>query len=250
MAKCRGTTTIEGLEYGSKGIQEAQRLDPSKDAPSMQFVQRRTDAVLAGKELLLGSQVPAGVARIAAAVLESALHVVTTADWALLRRITADMGIANAKDDPTNPVPVSGWGSSVFSEENVQQLRAARERLHRKTSETAWSVGQRVQARTGSISSDEDLKAKYFDFFVELCDTMVPANDQHDFANAFAEHLGVASTDGASRTDLLQRLKQYLESDLPSDFRPDRKVSGGSEAKTRQQVRELFFGSSVVMSKL
>merc|ERR1712137_392785 len=53
MAKMRGTTNIERLEYaqGPKKVvmEEAKLLDPTKDAPSMQFPWLRTEAVRAGK---------------------------------------------------------------------------------------------------------------------------------------------------------------------------------------------------------
>jgi hypothetical protein len=141
----------------------------------------------------------------------------------------------------------------VFADETVLCLDAACGRIHREVAAVARNVGEHVQARGGSIAGDEDLKSRYFDFFVALCDTLVTAEDQQAFARAFAEHLlpeGLQNEGREMRREMLQRLKRHLESDVPSNFTADRSCYGGSEAKTRQRMTEIFFGRVAARSRL
>jgi len=245
-AKCRGNGDVEGLEHAGsqlEGLAKAKHLDESSPS-SMQFAWLRTEAVRAGKATM-ASNLPGAVAKIAAAVLDSALHVCTTTDRTLLRKLTHDMGYSDSKEvDSDHPVPASGWAKSVFADRTVEQLVVARGKIHHEVAAVAHAVGENVLGSGGPVDSDADLKLRYVDFFIALGDTIVPARDQHAFARAFAEHIAPERNyePTQSRDDMLRRLKCHLESDVPSNFMADRSCYGGCEVKTRRQMTEIVFG--------
>lgn len=254
MAKSRGTANLEGMEYARgdkrKALAEAKHLDPSLDVPPMPFNWQRTEAVLAGK-VQMTSDLPTAMEQISVAVLDSAIHVCTTADLGFLRTMTEDMGFPHKQDeDPRHPIPVSRWSTEVFTSENVNQIQDAHMRIHREVSEVARKVGGFVQANNGLIRSDDDLKLRYFDFFVALAESLVPAEDQSTFAEAFGKHISPATSHAGTRCELMQRLKAHLESEVPSNFKADRPVSGGSERQARQRLIDLFLGPDVTRSRL
>lgn len=250
MAKSRSTADVERLEHS--GLAEAKHLDPLNDEPSMQFPWERTKAVRAGKDEL-ALDLPAGVAKITKAVLDSALHVCTTADRELLRSVTRDMGFASTKeDDPDHPMPASSWATSVFADSTVRHLTSAREQILQEVDTVARRVGELVHANGGHIAGDEDLKSRYLDFFVALADATVSQEEQESFARAFAARISPHAVDAQARTrpEIIKRLRCHLESALPSNFMPDRWWYGGSEEKTRRRMAEMFMAPPAPRSRL
>jgi len=254
MAKSRGTANLEGMENarGDKktALEEAKHLDPLQDVPPMPFNWQRTESVLAGKDQMT-SDLPSAVEQISGAVLDSAIHVCTTADLGFLKKMTHDMGFPKMQDeDPHHPIPASRWSTEVFTSENVKQIQDARVRIQHEVSEVARRVGGLVQAQKGLIGNDDDLKSRYLDFFFALTESLTSVEARSAFVEALVEHISPGSSHAIKQCELLQRLKVHLESEVPSNFKADRPVFGGSEEQARQHMRDMFLGPVVYRSRL
>lgn len=199
---------------------------------SVEFPSARTASVLESKELLAHDPQQA-VSGFAEAALQSALHCCCNADRELLREIHKEMRFGRAKGND-HPIPVETLHKTVFAEETAAYLCAEGDRIKAEVASTAMGVG----ARLAPMASDDELKARYLDFFKALADEMVGPEQQAVFLERLAATLPAPSADSASAADTL---RQALEAPVPSDFMR-KKMPKTYSAQTRQKVADLVSG--------
>jgi hypothetical protein len=245
----RGNKDLQSLEYGPDRLPP--HVEPA-DAPSLQVHGEFMNAVRNGIARMLssnGGDISGGLSEIVKAQMDKALHVTTTADRGLLRKLFTDMG-QTTDSDPAKPG--SSWTETVLADHTVAYLHANRMRIIEEVQEVAKKVGRRMdEGRSAKgIDGDDGIKDRYLDLFAALGDTLVPADEQRAFLHRAASRFVGGATNADSFRDiagcksvLLQRLKSFLESEVPSNYDIKTwKVYGGSEAKARQSMKELFFG--------
>jgi len=234
----RGNDDLKSLEF-------TEAMPPKlveSSEPSMQFPWERTKAIRESRDML-SSDPESALEKIAQTVLESALHCCTTADRALLRRIHKDMKLPKMGQNKDHPIAIAKWNETVLSDHTSELLVANSERIKAEVSNVARMVG----AKMPKLASGEDIKAHYFDFFVALVDTMVSTDQQQLFWKRFSKSFPTAC-ESVDRTALLSRLRCFLESPVPQDFRrlsPQQftaKCRKTDRLRTRQRVSDLFFG--------
>jgi len=250
VARMRGNGDIVGLEYD--GLAKALHMKPGESDPVMDFPIKRTECVLEGKDQLK-SDIAVGLETIVCGVLDASLHVCSHADRALLRRLVADMGFPKTREEPGHVLPMASWNAQVFSEKTAAYLADHAESIRAEASETARLVGAAVQAQSGVVRSDEDLKSRYLDFYLALADVMVSSDDQRRFVLRLRRGLlqGARLPEPLgpeSREQAMPRIRSFLEADLPSNFLPSWRPYGGSEAAARRRAARLVSGG--VASKL
>jgi hypothetical protein len=250
VAKMRGNGDVAGLEYG--GLAKALHMRPGED-PVMDFPIKRTECVLEGKDQLR-SDVAAGLETIASGVLDASLHVCANADCALLRRLVADMGYPKTREESGHVLPMASWNDRVFCEDTVAHLAEKSTAIKAEVAATARLVGEAVQAESGPLRSDEDLKSHYLDFYLALADVMVSADAQSSFMSRLRRGLlrGARlpeSQTTETREQAMPRIRSFLQADIPSNFLPSWRPFGGSEAKARERAAQLMCGVPA-MSKL
>jgi hypothetical protein len=173
----RGNDDLKSLEY----THEMPPKLVESDEQSMQFPWERTLAIRAGKDMM-SSDPASAVAKIAEAVLTSALHCCTTADRALLTKIHKDMKLPGKRQPKGHPVPIAEWPQTVLSDRTVELLLAKSDHITAEVTTVAKNVG----AKMPKLHSDADIKGKYLEFFVALADTMVSPEQQQLFAELYS----------------------------------------------------------------
>jgi fatty acid desaturase len=254
--KARQNMDLHTLEYTHKmpPLQE-------KDAPSSdQRFWRRTEQVEEGRALL-ATDPSAGVQKIADAVFSSALHVCTTSDKALLRKVTKDMGHREHKEDPAapSPVPTATWHKTVLSEATSSLLTEQAERIRVEVLAVAEQVGKKLPPLVDGAA----IKEHFLDFFIALADTLTTPAQQMLFFETACASTGGGRTEsfakdlGEAKIQLVERLRAYLTAPVPADFSAEararrRLVSGrgnGKYSQAHQRARELFFGKEGISAQ-
>ena len=120
---------------------------------------------------------------------------------------------------------------------------------------TAW----RKLLRAPPVRTDEELKLRYFDFFVALADEMTTPEARSVFYQRYAERFatggdgngdgdGDGNGDGGGAAEgVLERVRSFLESKVPDDFARgsrDRRRGTGSYRKTKARVGRILFPHS------
>jgi hypothetical protein len=235
------------LEARSNGdlrkLEAGQKLPVKQTAhspPPMRFAIDRTESVTGAKKML-GTNPAAAVVQIAHAVLKSALHVCTTSDKGLLRKLHKDMKYSDFKQESDHPFPFATWHKTVFAESTSKDLSINTKFI----AEEVRKVAQGVGASMGLMPRDEDIKSSYLDFFVNLADIMVTREQQVAFGKQCAETLNIPIAEcDVSRSGLLSRLKEHLESPVDSDFMRDPRIGSGSEKDTLRMMGQMVFGAT------
>lgn len=199
---------------------------------SLEFPSDRTALVLESKELLAHDPQQA-VSGFAEAALQSALHCCCNADRDLLREVHKEMRLGRPKGNG-HPLPAETWHETVFADETTAYLRAEGDRIKAEVASVARGVG----ARVAPMACDDDIKARYLDFFKALADEMVGPEQQALFLERLAASLPAPSADSSSAAETL---RQVLEAPVPSNFMR-KKMPKTYPANTRQRVANLVSG--------
>lgn len=151
-------------------------------------------------------------------------------------------------------LPMASWNNRVFCEDTVAHLAEKSTAIKAEVAATARLVGEAVQAQSGPLRSDEDLKSRYLDFYLALADVMVSADAQSSFMSRLRRGLlrGARlpeSQTTETREQAMPRIRSFLQADIPSNFLPSWRPFGGSEAKARERAAQLMCGVPA-MSKL
>lgn len=153
------------------------------------------------------------------------------------------MKLQKMGQDKDHPVAIAKWNETVLSDHTSELLVANSDRIKAEVSNVAKMVG----AKMPKLASGDDIKAHYFDFFVALADAMVGTDQQQLFWKRFSKSFPTAGA-SVDRTDLFSRLRCFLESPVPEDFRRlsslqfMAKCKKTNPARTRQRVSDLLFG--------
>jgi len=199
---------------------------------SVEFPSDRTALVLESKELLACDPQQA-VSGFAEAALRSALHCCCNADRDLLREIHKEMRLGQPKGND-HPLPVETWHETIFADETTAYLRVEGDRIKAEVASAARGVG----ARVAPMACDDEIKARYLDFFKALADEMVGPEQQALFLERLAATLPAPS---AKTSSAAETLRQVLEAPVPSNFMR-KKMPKTYPANTRQRVANLVSG--------
>ena len=243
--RARGNADLRALEHGGE---LPPKLGAADGPPETAAFQRARAAALGDAlQRILAGDAPAAVRGMAAAALDNALHACTTADRALLRSLHKQMGLRGKYQPAGHPLPVASWHETVLADETVAELTAASGRIRAAVAAVASAVG----ARAPRVGSEEQLKHKYFDYFVALADEMTSPAERALFYQRYAERFpgadGGAGCSAARRTEVLARVREFLESKVPDDFArggDERRRGTGTHRKTRARVGRMLFPHS------
>jgi len=244
--KCmsRGVVDTASLETGNAMPERMSAETP----PPIHIARRRTNCVEEGKDALLAGRTTEALLQISTTVLETALHIATTADRKLLSKISKDMDISTEDPDvpsfegsTKHPLPQKGWADTVFSEETSEKLIDAQERIASKVRSTAEKLASIMPV----VNDENELKQSYFDYFVALWDVMVPSEQQQEFARCGAQAFSGVKL--SQREAVVGRIRNHLRSSVPADFRRKKSfgaavTAAGSRRQTRQRLSHLLFG--------
>jgi len=234
--RSRGNADLRTLEHSGK-------LPPkmgAEDAPpeTAEFQRLKVEKLQDAMHKLLDGEAEAAVAAMSSAALDNALHACTTADRELLRSLHQQMGLQGKYQPAGHPVPISSWHKTMLADETVAEIVTATQRIKDAVAGVAASVG----ARAPRVSSEEELKGKYFDFFVALADAVTSQEQRSLFYQRLAQRFPGAKS-GAPRAVVLERMREFLESKVPNNFTgTDKERRGtGTYYKTKERVGQMLF---------
>lgn len=235
----RGNADVQSLEYTHN--MPPKLLESSEQ--SMQFPWDRTLAIRESKDRLLRGESESAIAQIAETVLSSALHCCGNADRKLLCQIHKDMKLPSLTQAKDHPVPIAMWPETVLSDSTAELLAASSVRIKAEVRRVAQQAG----AKFPRVSSEEDIKDKYVDFFGVLADTVVSSEHQRLFLQRCAKSFPTAPQN-IDRTSTLARLREFLASPVPANFERMTgrqyiaKNAKTDYGRTRQKMSDVLFG--------
>lgn len=196
---------------------------------------------------ILSGDCNTGITGVAKTVIDSALHISSTADLSLLRRLHKGMGYQSQafvdletqmlKKHSSAQIPVHTWHETVWSDANQQALRDFADLIREEVRQNAVKVAANFVAAGHKIATEEDFKVHLVDLFRAVVKAFV------DDAQ-LAEFLVRLSTFFPKPSDAKElSLKAHLERPLPDTWRVPEvwgKTGHGSRRECEMRVGSLI----------
>jgi len=250
--EARGNSDLYSLE----NTDSMPRKRTKNALPSQQHGWERTCEIRKYMEILGEDSVEAvkGFAKVA---IENAIRCCNTSDKELLRTIHRRMKLAKGpgfwdgfygwfSSVEKRGAPFHSFADSVLSDATAEGISSKREFIVDQVLEVAKSVGEKVP----NMTSGEEIKSHYFDFFVALADTYATLSEQELFLNNFLNYVGGETAAKGfnyqrDRIAIIERVRHVLESRVPSDMLKgdfDINLSKSTEGNVRKRIAEMIIG--------
>lgn len=254
--------TRPDIKQRSRGNADTRRMESTHDLPPKlrpedaqpnQTFTLRTMQVREAKDKLVRGDMAEALQQITSAVMTSALHCCTHCDCDLLRHMCHEMKFPSLHSDADvdRPVAHCSWHKTLFQEHNQLRLKVEGTRIVTEAIAVAKGVSERMSK--AKISSEDDIKHHYLDFFVALVDTMIPTQEQQLFAQRFNTRLSRENTpesrSSRTRGEVIQSVKKYLQSPIPANFLRGKRgrfgMGGQGDRKdTQERLRQMLSAST------